>query len=154
MLESKIIFEKALEDKEKSNRLRYNRLLEAAQVGDKPFDKEFYQTAPLPRALEQAKSIAMILSNHIGDEILSLPVATSLFEYFKLNSQEDKKITMISPFKDLFGSLTTIYPKLNLLDKVESFHFNPDDRPFCFNLNRKFHDYHIMGMGGQTSMTR
>ena len=41
MLESKTIFGKVLEDKEQVQRLRYNRLLESAKVGDKPFDKKF-----------------------------------------------------------------------------------------------------------------
>jgi len=58
MQESKTIFEKVLEDKEQVLRLNYNRLLESAQVGDKPFNKEFYEVAPLPRAMDQATNIA------------------------------------------------------------------------------------------------
>lgn len=146
MLESKTIFEKVLEDKEQVLRLRYNQLLESAQVGDKPFDKKFYEAAPLPRAMDQATNIVITFGDHIGDAVLSLPVITSLARYFKLNSLEGKKITLISPHRDLFEGLKTTYPELNLLDKVESFRPNPDDKLFCFNLNRKFHDYSILGM--------
>ena len=146
MLESKTIFEKVVEDKEQVLRLHYNRLLESAQVGDKPFDKEFYQTAPLPHAISQATNIVIILGDHLGDATLSLPVITSLAGYFRLNSLEGKKMTIISSHRDLFDSLRTTYPELDLLEKVESFHPNPDDKLFCFNLNRKFHDYHILGM--------
>jgi len=60
-----MIFEKELNDKERALRLRYNQLLELAQVGDKPFDEEFYQTASLPRAIDQATNIAIIFSHHI-----------------------------------------------------------------------------------------
>ena len=146
MLESKTIFEKVLEDKEQVLRLHYNRLLESAQVGDKPFDKKFYETAPLPHALNQATDIVIVLGDHIGDATLELPVITSLDRYFKLNSLSGEKITVISSHQDLFSSLKTIYPELDLLDKVESFHPHPKDKLFCFNLNRKFHDYHILGM--------
>lgn len=146
MLESKTIFEKVLEDKEQVLRLRYNQLLESAQVGDKPFDKKFYETAPLPRALAQATNIIIVLGDHLGDATLELPVITSLARYVELNSLGGKKMTMISSHRDLFNSLKTIYPELDLLEKAESFHPNPDDRLFCFNLNRKFHDYRILGM--------
>ncbi len=78
MLESKTIFEKALGDEERTMRLHYNLLLESAQVGDRPFDKEFYQEAPLPHALDQATSVVIIFGDHLGDATLSLPVITSL----------------------------------------------------------------------------
>ena len=146
MLESKTIFEKVLGDKEKALRLQYNQLLESAQVGDRPLDKTFYQEAYLPHAINQATNIVIILGDHIGDATLSLPVITSLVRYLKLNSLEGKKITLISPHRDLFESLKTIYPELDLLDKVESFSSSPNDKLFCFNLNRKFDDYSILGM--------
>lgn len=146
MLESKTIFEKVLEDKEQTLRLHYNQLLESAQVGDKPFDKEFYETGPLPRAIDQATNIVIVLGDHLGDSTLELPVITSMDKYLKLNSLQGKKITAISSHRDLFDSLKTIYPELDLLDKAESFHPNPEDRLFCFNLNRKFHDYRTLGM--------
>jgi len=146
MLESKTIFEKKLTDKEQNLRLNHNLLLESAQVGDKPFDKKFYETAPLPHALDQATNIIIILGDHIGDATLELPIITSLAKYFELNSLEGKKITLISPHRDLFKGLKTICPGLDLLDNVESFHPSPDDKLFCFNLNRKFHDYSIFGM--------
>lgn len=146
MLESKTIFGKVLEDKEKVLRLHYNRLLESAQVGDKPFDKKFYETEPLPRALNQATNIIIVLGDHLGDSTLELPVIMSLDKYFKLNSLGNKKKTIISSYWELFGSLKTIYPELDLLDKVESFHPNQKDKSFCFNLNRKFNDYHLLGM--------
>ncbi|KKQ18784.1 MAG: hypothetical protein US33_C0045G0003 [Parcubacteria group bacterium GW2011_GWC1_36_9] len=104
MLESKTtIFEKVLENKERDLRLRYNQLLESAQVGDRPFNKEFYQTAPLPRALDQATNIVIVLGDHLGDATLSLPVITSLDRYFKLNSLGGKKMTMISTNRDLYN---------------------------------------------------
>jgi len=53
---------------------------------------------------------------------------------------------MISPYRDLFDSLKTMYPELDLLDKAVSFHPNSKDKLFCFNLNRKFHDYRVLGM--------
>lgn len=146
MLESKTIFEKVLNSKEQTLRSHYNQLLESAKVGDKPFDKKFYETAPMPQALDQATSIVIIMGDHIGDTVLSLPVVTSLDKYLKLNFLEGKKITIISPYRDLFNSLKTIYPELNLIEKVESFHSNPEDKLFCFNLNRKFHDYSVLGM--------
>jgi ADP-heptose:LPS heptosyltransferase len=146
MLESKTIFEKVLEDKDQVLRLNYNRLLESAQVGDRPFDKKFYQEAYLPHAIDQATNIVIIMGDHLGDATLSLSLITSLDRYFKLNSLESKKMTMISPHRDLFESLRTIYPELDLLDKVESFNSHQDDKLFCFNLNRKFHDYQILGM--------
>jgi ADP-heptose:LPS heptosyltransferase len=121
-------------------------LLESAQVGDRPFEKEFYQEAHLPHAMDQANSIVIILGDHIGDAVLSVPVITSLDRYFTLNSLKGKKMTMISLQRDLFESLRTVYPELNLIDKAESFHPNPDDKPFCFNLNRKFHAYDMLGM--------
>ena len=146
MLESKIIFEKVLESKEQALRLHYNRLLESAKVGDKPFDEKFYQEAHLSHALSQVTNIIIVLGDHIGDATLELPIITSLATYFRLNSIEGKKMTLISPHKDLFESLRTIYPELDLIDKVESFNSSPNDKLFCFNLNRKFHDYSILGM--------
>ena len=146
MLESKTIYEKAPEDKERVLRLQYNRLLESAQVGDKPFDKKFYQEAHLPHAMDEATNIVIIMGDHIGDATLSLPVMITLAKYFKLNSLEGKRMTMISSHKDLFEGFRTIYPELDLLDKVESFHPYPKDKLFCFNLNRKFNDYHTLGM--------
>jgi len=59
MLESKTIFEKVLEDKEQVLRLHHNRLLESAQVGDKPFDKEFYETAPMPHRIMRNMEILL-----------------------------------------------------------------------------------------------
>ncbi len=146
MLESKTIFEKVLHDKEKVVRLQYNRLLESAKVGDKPFNEKFYETAPLLHAINQATSIVVVLGDHLGDSTLELPVITSLTKYLEFNFIGGKKITVISSHRDLFDSLRTIYPELDLLDKVESFHPNPKDKLFCFNLNRKFHDYNILGM--------
>lgn len=146
MLESKIIFEKTLEDKERDKRLQYNLLLESAQVGDRPFDEEFYEEAFLPKAVAQSKNIVVIMGDHIGDTTLSIPLITSLAKYLKLNSLEDKKITLISPHRDLFDSLRTICPELNLLDKIESFNTDSEDKLFCFNLNRKFHNYGIIGI--------
>lgn len=146
MLESKIIFEKSLDEKEQAMRLRYNQLLESAQVGERPFDKKFYQEAHLPRAMDRATNIVIIMGDHLGDATLSLPIITSLDKYFKLNSLDGKKMTMISSHKDLFESLRTICPELNLLNKAESFLPDADDSLFCFNLNRKFNSYRILGM--------
>ena len=101
----------------------------------------------MPHAINQATNIVIVMGDHLGDTTLSLPVITSLARYLRLNSMDGKKITMISSHGDLFDSLRTIYPELDILDKVESFHPDPGDKLFCFNLNRKFHDYRILGMG-------
>lgn len=146
MLESKTIFEKVLDDKEQIQRQNCNLLLESAKLGDRPFDKEFYDTAPMPHALDQATSIVIVLGDHLGDATLELPVLMSLVKYFELNSLKGKKITIISSYHDLFESLKAVYPKLDILDKPKSFHPDPEDKLFCFNLNRKFHDLRALGM--------
>ncbi|MCC7160591.1 hypothetical protein IT399_02645 [Candidatus Nomurabacteria bacterium] len=146
MLEANTIFEKIPKETEQAQRLRYNLLLESAKVGDRPFDKKFYEEAFLPHAIKQATNIAIIMGHHLGDATLSLPVITSIDQYLKLNSLEGKKITMISAHRDLFDSIKNTCSNFDLIDKPESFHPDPSDTLFCFNLNRKFHDYHILGI--------
>jgi ADP-heptose:LPS heptosyltransferase len=144
--DSKMIFEKVLDDKERALMAQRNLLIESSEVGDKPFNKEFYQADPLVYAMDHATHFVIVLSNHIGDATLSLPLITSLVEYFRLNSLEGKKITIISAHRDLFESLRSTYPGLNLLDKTKSFHSSPEDEMFCFNLNRKFNNYSDFGI--------
>ncbi|MCX6754106.1 MAG: hypothetical protein NTV03_03580, partial [Candidatus Nomurabacteria bacterium] len=121
-----------------------NIYIENCEVGDKPFEKSFYENSPLLKGLENCGEVVIVLPDPIGDAVLTLPLINSLTEYFKLN-KNSKEIKVISKNKALYSSLEEQFPNVRIFSPAESkSHFELQSKKvFVFNANRSFEDYEL-----------
>lgn len=130
-----------------------NIYIENNKVGDKPYDKSFYENAALVKGLENCKEVVLVLDDPMGDGILTLPIINSINKYFELNGS-NKKIKVISKnYSKLYKSLEEQFPRVEVLSIPESekyFEKNNKDL-FVFNTNGNFENYKMFNISEEES---
>ncbi|MCR4286324.1 MAG: polyhydroxyalkanoic acid system family protein [Candidatus Kaiserbacteria bacterium] len=124
-----------------------NILLEEAKVGERVFEKEFYERSPLVQGLEQAEEVVLILDHPIGDAVLTVPVINALSEYFGRNSS--KKISVVSSSPKLFISLEDQFPGMvKIVDykQLPAYFSDTGKRRFVINAHKHFENYKDVGL--------
>ena len=130
-----------------------NIYIENYNVGDKPYNKRFYENSPLIKGLGNCKEVVVVLDDPMGDGILSLPIINSINKYFELNGIK-KNIKVISKnFSKLYKSLEDQFPNVKVLSLPESekyFEKNNKDL-FVFNTNGNFDNYQMFNINKEES---
>jgi len=133
-----------------------NILIERAKVGEKPFNPEFYEKAPLVKGLNEAEEVVVVvLDSPIGDSVVTVPAVIALDRYFQENKIADKKIKVVASAGQmgLLKSLEEQYQgRLELvnMDKMqEYFSKQGDKKRFVINTHKSFQDYKTLGISDQ-----
>lgn len=131
------------------NRQIENVILEESKVGEKPFDKKFYEKSPLIKGLNDCKEVVIVLDDPVGDSVLMVPAINSLQLYFK-NNGINKEIRIVSKQKKLLSSLENqLGGNVKIYDLKEAQDYfsknNVSDR-FVLNTNKTLDDYSMFGI--------
>ncbi len=129
------------------NRQMENIALEEAKLGEKPFDKSFYENSALLKGLSSAKEVVVCLDDPIGDAVLTLPAIESLSRYFKQNGLKTE-LVIVTKHKKFLATLEDQYPGLKVITATEAAEqFKGDtSKRFVINANKVFEDYESLGL--------
>lgn len=135
------------------NRQIENIMLEEAKVGERPFDKKFYEKSPLIKGINECKEIVIVFPDPVGDAVLTIPMIDTLNRYFK-ESGITKEIKVIVKQKKLLSSVESQYSNVTLYDPKESkdyFGQNVGIDRYVINVDRVFEDYSMFGISKASS---
>jgi len=126
-----------------------NIVLEESNVGDKPFDLEFYANSPLLKGLENSNEVVVIFNDAMGDAIFTVPVVDAIDKYFKQNNNRNKKIKIVTAQPALFKNLEYQYNGLieivSTRDMKDYFTREGVKERFVLNAHSSFEDYEMFG---------
>jgi ADP-heptose:LPS heptosyltransferase len=131
-----------------------NIMLEEANVGDKPFEKSFYENSPLIKGINNSQEVVIVFPDPVGDAVLTIPMVETLQRYFKQNGI-NKEIKVIVKQKKILSSLENQYggnvkfysPK----EGQDYFSQNTGVNRYVINTDRVFSDYSLFGISDAQS---
>jgi ADP-heptose:LPS heptosyltransferase len=122
-----------------------NIYIENSEVGEKPFEKSFYEKSPLIKGLNDCKEIVVVLDDPIGDAVLTLPLIISINKYLEQNkiSKEVRVVSRTTP--DLYKYLEEQFPNVKVSSSLAEVGKEKKDR-FVFNTNKTLGSYEELGV--------
>lgn len=136
-------------ERDRMQRQVENIAIEEAKVGEKPFDKKFYEESQLVRGFERANEFVIYMPDAIGDAVLTVPAIDAISRYLELNSQYNKKLVLVTRHTELLGTLANQYEGLTVVNALEAKrHFSSRKNPnrFIVNAHMTFDQYDQFGL--------